>query len=61
MDVCAVDDESPLMCRETRLGRLERECNEILLSEMDEVRVREVRYCEGDAEIEGDSKDRGIW
>jgi hypothetical protein len=25
------------------------------------VRVREVRYCEGDAEIEGDSKDRGIW
>jgi hypothetical protein len=31
------------MCRETRLGRVERRFREILLSEIEETRVREVR------------------
>jgi hypothetical protein len=60
MDVCAVDEESPLMCRDTRLGRVERELRELLLSAIEDTRVREVRYFRGDAEMEGASRARGI-
>ena len=43
MDVCAVDEESPLMCRETRLGRVDRQFREVLLSAMEDTSVRDVR------------------
>jgi len=43
MELFPVEEESPLMCRDTRLGRVERQDREALVSEMDETRVREVR------------------
>jgi hypothetical protein len=43
IEVCLVDPEDPTMFRETRFGRVDRECKEELVSVIEEIRVREVR------------------
>jgi hypothetical protein len=43
IDVWFADEDEPLMLRETRLGRVERQCREDVVSVIEDTRVREVR------------------
>jgi hypothetical protein len=43
MDVWFVDEDEPVMVREIRFGRVERECKDDVVSVIEVTRVREVR------------------